>query len=67
MYGENHDNENWPSSEGSDPTAYTSLVEDKADNDRSDDLRYPVYDVIQWTGPDIEYGVIVFVEFCKGL
>jgi len=47
VYGENHDNENCPSGEGSDPTAYTSLVEDKADDDRSDDLRYPIYDVIQ--------------------
>ncbi len=54
MDDEHHNEEDKPSSKGTETTREFLLVEDESNSKRSDDLRQPIHEVVQRTRTDIE-------------
>jgi hypothetical protein len=54
VYNEYHAEENHPSREGTGTPRNGSLVKEESDGDRSDNLRKPIYQVVQGTCADVK-------------
>ena len=54
VYNEHHSKENSPSRESTDTARNGSLVKEESDGDRSNNLREPIYQVVQRTCADVK-------------
>lgn len=62
---EDHRKEDAPTCKGSGTPAETSIIQNKTDHPRTDDLGKPVHEVIQRSCANVEQGRIIVVEFCR--
>jgi hypothetical protein len=65
VHDEHHDEEDAPCGKGADATRDKTLVQEEANREGADDLREPVYEVVQRSRTDVEQRLVVFIEFCS--
>lgn len=62
MDDKDHDHQDDPAAEGTHTTAEPFLVKEKTHGEGPNDLRYPIDDIVERSGTDIEKSAIVIVE-----
>jgi hypothetical protein len=63
--GEEHEDQEYdPTRECTHATGKTSLIEEKAERKRTNNLRNPIHQAIKTAGADVEKRTVVIVELC---
>lgn len=64
VHDKDHGQEDDPGGEGARAPWEGDPVEEESNQDRSEDLREPVHQIVQRARTDVEERIVVLVEFC---